>query len=82
MTGRLLLNVAYRHLRDRLHHVQGCARQCAKGCPVYDFHASLNEPVLPRERAAVRAEEDRMQALARGDFTHLEGAGDEAGPRT
>lgn len=73
------MTIAYRRLREPLHHLRDCAKNCARGCPVDDFHAALNEPVLEAERAQAAAEEDRMQALARGDFTHLEGAGDEAG---
>ena len=75
----MLVSIAYRYLRDPLRHLRDCADKCAPGCLVQEFHVALNEPVLASEMAKAKADEDRMQALARGDFTHLEGAGDEGG---
>lgn len=79
MSGRLLVNIAYRHLRPT-QHAQGCNEKCVANCPVHEFAAALAEPVLRSEIEAAEREEERFKALARGDFTHLEGAGNEAGP--
>lgn len=46
---------------------------------MHALEVALNEPVLTSDRVAAQAEEERMQALARGDFSHLEGGGDAAG---
>lgn len=70
-----MVAIAYQHLRSPLHHLPDCEQQCGKDCPVQEFHAALAEPVLPDEIAAAKAEQDRFEALARGDFSHLEGAG-------
>ena len=64
MSGRLLINVAYRHLREPLRHLPECAARCGNRCPVHEFHVALNEPVLPEEREAARVEEERFKALA------------------
>jgi hypothetical protein len=39
-----------------------------KGCDVRTFHTALDEPVLPSEVNARRREDERFQALARGEF--------------
>lgn len=79
MSGRLLLTIADQHLRPA-RHAQACKARCAKGCPIREYDADMDMPVLPSEIAAAKAEEERMQALARGDFSHLDGGdGDEAG---
>jgi hypothetical protein len=66
ISGRLLATIAYRHLLEPRRHLPECAKQCAKGCPVYDFHVALNEPVLQSEIEAARREEERFKALAAG----------------
>lgn len=72
------MNIAYQHLRPT-RHAEKCAERCAGDCPIHEFEVALAEPVLPSEIEAARREEDRFKALARGDFSHLEGGGDEAG---
>jgi hypothetical protein len=69
MSGRLLVSIAYRHLREPLRHLRDCAEKCASGCAVSDFHTALAEPVLPSEIVQARREEERFKALARGEFS-------------
>lgn len=69
----MLVNIAYQHLRPK-RHAEQCTEKCVDGCPVYEFEVALGAPILPSEVAAAKREEERLQALARGDFSHLEGA--------
>ncbi len=78
VSGRLLVNIAYQHLRPT-RHAEDCREKCVADCPLHEFGVALARPVLASEIDVAEREEERMQALARGDFTHLEGAGDEAG---
>lgn len=68
VSGRLLLNLADRHLRAGLRHSERCTEQCANGCDVLELDVWLGQPVLPSEIRAAKAAEQRMQALARGEF--------------
>jgi hypothetical protein len=69
VSGRLIGNIVYQHHRARLRHQPTCGVRCVEGCDVRGFHEVLAEPVLPSEIAAAKAEEERFQALARGDFS-------------
>lgn len=68
MSGRLLGNIVYQHLRAPLRHRPKCGDRCVSGCDVRGFHEQLGEPVLLSEIAAARREEERFKALARGEF--------------
>jgi hypothetical protein len=56
------------HLSGHLRHSSDCAERCADGCRVRAFEEWIASPVLPSEIAAEKAEEQRFQALARGEF--------------
>lgn len=63
MSARLLVNIAYQHLRP-LQHARGCAERCAAGCPVREFGEALASPVLPSEIAEERRREEQLRAFA------------------
>ena len=68
VSGRLLVNIIYRYLRDPLRHNAECEALCAKGCQVRAFEEALAAPVLPSEAAEAEREEARFKALARGEI--------------
>jgi hypothetical protein len=69
VSGRLLVGIIDRHLRSPLRHAERCvAKKCVKGCDIDEYEAALASPVLSSEVAAAQREEQRMQALARGEF--------------
>lgn len=63
MSGRLLINIAYQHLRP-VHHDAECGGKCAGGCPVRAFSEALASPVLTSEIAEEKAREERFRAFA------------------
>lgn len=64
MSGRLLVNIAYRHL-DPVHHSRDCTdEECGRDCPVRKFSEVLAEPVLASEVQAEREHLQRLEALA------------------
>jgi hypothetical protein len=68
VSGRLLATIVDRHLRDPLRHAADCDDRCATGCGFRELDEWLSEPVLPSEIAKAKAEEERFQRLARGEF--------------
>jgi hypothetical protein len=65
ISGRLLVNIIYRHLRDPLRHVQKCKdNRCADGCDIRAFEEALASPVLASEAAEEKAKEDMFRAFA------------------
>jgi hypothetical protein len=55
-------------LRAGLRHAAKCDTQCVSGCEFREHDEWLGQPVLPSEVARAKAEEQRFQALARGEF--------------
>jgi hypothetical protein len=66
---RLLLNIAYEHLRGDARHTGECVPgRPTKDCPLCDFHQRLDAPVLPSEVAEEQAIQAKVDAINRARF--------------
>lgn len=63
VSGRLLATIVDQRLRPERHGPHP-ANQCGRGCPVHEYEADMNQPVLEREIAEEQRREERLRAFA------------------
>lgn len=68
MSGRLLCNLIYVHLRNRQEHAEKCTTErCASSCGFVQLEKWLDSPVTSFDRRADQRREERLAGLLRGE---------------